>query len=608
MRVRWVLALVTVLLLSAPALPSSACVLPPGSQTDFEPQSMGSGSVFLNMTPLVQTLVEELFPYTATFKDRLYVTWQREDFNETVKYFDTVLSYDGTSWSDPLYISSPDMGRMIRSELNLNPRIGASEEALYVVWTSNEPNWTTGVDDDVVMRYTEDGTNWSKVIEVTGHYNLGLDKLARVVPFKGRTWFLWESNDLMDTDGRDMDIVMRSWDGNDFGQVIEVTPAGDSENDHHVDVATDSEHMYITWMKKNYTGGANVHDIWAAVFDGSSWVLPPTKISSDAVADNEHITVVAADGRGIFIWETYDTGKHSDLSAVVLRTWGPGEGLGRRAVVSSLTSNGKDSKPAGLWWDGSLYVTWVTTDQGITFGQDSDLVFRVGTWEDDGRFAFDDIVEVSDSTDDYADRFPSLVVYDDVVNVVWIVDTNYTHLFTPEELVNTSGIFRSPDVVIKSIVIPFEKQLSLTFDLGSGAPSTVKPTYAEITIKDLEGRTVEDLNVKLAYRPSKADLSKTRYMFLEDRGDGLYSTEELEFFRDGPHTVAVVVNDVEVGTFSIDIASPPASFLDRVPTTSLVFLMAAVVTGGAFYRSMGRDELVEELRPAPLGLGGGDAP
>ncbi|NIS14188.1 MAG: hypothetical protein GWN89_19355, partial [Thermoplasmata archaeon] len=86
-------------------------------------------------------------------------------------------------------------------------------------------------------------------------------------------WFLWETNDRMDSDGADMDIVMRPWDGSEFGQTIEVTPPGDSYNDHHVQVASDGDRMYMMWMKANYSSGmANVHDIWVRVFDGSSWV------------------------------------------------------------------------------------------------------------------------------------------------------------------------------------------------------------------------------------------------------------------------------------------------------------------------------------------------
>jgi hypothetical protein len=470
------------------------------------------------------------------------------------------------------------------------------------VWTSNEPNWTTGIDDDVVFRFTEDGKNWSEVIEITGHYNTGLDKLARVVDFKDRTWFLWETNDQVDSAGTDMDIVMRSWDGHDLGPVVELTPTDDTMNDHYVQVATDDENMYVTWMKTNFTSGFFVHDIWGRVFDGSEWVTPPMKLSSDAVEDNEHPIVVAGTDGAYFLWETYDTGKFADPTSVVLRRWNPEEGLSPRTIVSSLTSNGRDSKPAALWWNEALYVSWISSDQGITFGEDADLVYRRLTVREGGDMDLEDIVEVSESTDDFADRSPSLVAFDEMLFAVWAVDTNYTDVVPPDILETIGGIFRSPDVCIQALEVPFDKRLNLVYSLGTAIPTANKATTAEVVVEDIEGGPLEDSRVGLRYLRDGADASKSRLKLLNEDGDGVYSTQEMEFPKDGSYSVAIVVNDIDVGTFIVDVIAPPPSFLDRVPTTSLFFMAAGIATGGLLYRAMGRDEMVEELRPAPLDL------
>jgi hypothetical protein len=569
----------------------------------FEPQAVASGTVFTELTPLALTTVDELFPYSTVFDDKLYVVYQREDFCGTVKFFVVLTSFDADGWSDEQFLSSPDLTTPIRSELNLNPRIGASDEALFVTWTSNEPNWTSGPDDDVVFRFSRDGSTWSEVIEITSHYNTGLDKLPRVIHFKGRTLFLWETNDPIDSDGMDMDIVMRSWDGHELGQVIEVTPSGDATNDNNVQVATDGDLMYLTWMKKNYTAeGANVYDVWGRVFDGRDWVTPPFMLSTDAPVENEHPTVVAGDGDAFFLWQTHDTPRHSDQSAIVMRHWSPQEGLGLQEFVSSLTSNGEDSQPDGIWWNDRLYITWLTNDQGISFGEDADLVYRTGILGPDGRMDFEDILEISDSRDDYTDWFPTFVVYDDVVNMVWVVDTNYTDQFPPEVLEPLGGIIRSPDVVIKSIDIPFEKSLSLVYSLGTAVPTASKATSAQVVVKDLSDKPMEDLRVGLRYMRTRADPGTKMLRLLDEEGDGVYAIEDLEFARDGPYRVTIVIDDVEVSSFIVDVAAPPPSFIDRVPTTSIFFLMAGVVTGGLLYRAMGRDDLVEELRPAPLEL------
>ena len=588
-------------LVVASSTPTSACIAG-GEDKEFEAQAVSSGTAFPDLTLISATTVNELFPQTVAFRDQLFVVWQKENFTDSVKYFVTLRSFDGTSWTDPIYPSSPDMFDPIRSELNLNPRMGADDQALYLAWTSTEPNWTTGRDDDVVFRFTEDGQIWSEVIEISGHYNDGLDKLPMVQPMQGRTWFLWETNDRFDSDGADMDIVMRPWNGNELGQTIEVTPPGDTYNDHHVQVASDGDHMYIMWMKANYSSGlANVHDVWARVFDGSDWVTPPMKLNSDALADNEHPTVAAADGRAFFIWETEDTGKIGDPSSIVMREWKEGTGLGARMTVSSLTSNGKDSKPSGLWYHDRLFITWISHDQGKTFGDDADLVYRIAEEDRFGQLRFGDFVEVSKATDEYQDRFPNMVVYDDIVNVVWVVDSNYTHTIENMTLLQQlGGLFRSPDVCIQSIFIPFEKQLGLVYTLGTAFPTATKPTSAKVTVKDLRDEPLEDVDVVLRLEPKDGPLWRTTVKDLEDRGSGVYSLKELEFPKEGTYYVTILVEGVEAGAFTVDVVPPPPSFADRVPLTAIFFIAAGIVVGLVLFRMMGREELVDEIRPAPL--------
>ncbi len=603
MRVQWAIVALVMTTLVASAVPASACIAD-GPAQEFEAQAVSCGSAFPELALLSATTVEELFPQSITFKDQLYVVWQKENFTDTVKFFVTLRSFDGTKWSDPVYPSCPIINEPVRSELNLNPRLGADDKALYLAWTSTEPNWTTGADDDVVFRFTEDGETWSEVIEISGHYNDGLDKLPVVQPLKGRTWFLWETNDRLDSDGADMDIVMRPWNGNELGQTIEVTPPGDTYNDYHVQVDSDGERMYMIWQKANYSSGmANVNDIWGRVFDGTSWVTPPLKLSSDAVVGNEHPEVVAADGRAFFIWETKDTGKVSDESSIVMREWSPEGGLSGRMIVSSLTSNGKDSQPAATWYHDKLFVTWVSSDPGVTFGDDSDLVFRTAEEDRYGQMRFGDFEEISTSTDDYMDRFPSLVVYDDIVNVVWIVDSNYTEYLNATNktlLAQLGGVFRNPDVCIQSIFIPFEKQLGLVYTLGTAFPTATKPTSAKVTVTDLDSEPLDDLEVVLRVEPKGGPSWKRTLHTLESKGGGLYSIEELEFHKEGTYDVTILVQEVEAGAFSVDVVPPPPSFVGRVPLTAAFFIIAGAVMGVILFRMMGREELVDEVRPAPL--------
>ena len=208
---------------------------------------------------------------------------------------------------------------------------------------------------------------------------------------------------------------------------------------------------------------------------------------------------------------------------------------------------------------------------------------------------------MSKATDEYQDRFPNMVVYDDIVNVVWVVDSNYTHTIENMTLLQQlGGLFRSPDVCIQSIFIPFEKQLGLVYTLGTAFPTATKPTSAKVTVTDLRDEPLEDVDVVLRLEPKDGPLWRTKVKDLEDRGSGVYSLKELEFPKEGTYYVTILVEGVEAGAFTVDVVPPPPSFADRVPLTAIFFIAAGIVVGLVLFRMMGREELVDEIRPAPV--------
>jgi hypothetical protein len=272
--------------------------------------------------------------------------------------------------------------------------------------------------------------------------------------------------------------------------------------------------------------------------------------------------------------------------------------------VSSLTSNGKDTKPTGLWYHDRLFISWISMDQGVTFGDDADLVYRVAEEDRFGQLRFDDFIEVSGSTDDYGDRFPNLVVYDDIVNVVWVVDSNYTEelrKINATLLESIGGIFKSPDVCIQSIFIPFEKQLGLVYTLGMAFPLATRPTSAKVTVTDLRGKPLEEMDVSLRIEPKEGTHWRAQTIDLQGKGDGEYNNQDVTFPAVGTYDVIIMVEDVEAGAFTVDVVPPPPSYIDRVPLTAVFFIAAGIVVGLVLFRMMGRDELVDEIRPAPLG-------
>ena len=578
----------------------SACI-PGMPEQRFEPQAIGTGPAFVRLSQVTRSTIEEMFPQVAVFKDRLFVAWQLEDFNVSVKFFSAVSSFDGKAWSAPAYLSSPDITRMVRSQLNVNPRMAADDRGVYVVWGSNEPNWTDGPDDDIVFRHTEDGTNWSDVIEVTGPENTGLDKLPRVVPMGDKVWFLWETTDPHDSDGADMDIVMRSWDRTGFGPVIEATPKGDVWNDENMEATADGRYLYVTWTDRNQsTGDAKAYEVWGRVFDGEGWVTDPMKLTGGVLGYNANTGVAAADGRCHFIWETADTATRFDPSAIVIRPWDLSGGLGARQYVSSITGKGEDQQPYGSILRGSLYVVWVSTDDSIVVGGDPDLVYRVGTIDAQGVVRFGDFNEVSSPNDDYRDNHPLLVAYDDILYCVWTLDFNYTPFLSPKVLEPLGGYFRSSDVVIQAIDVPFEKSISIVYMLGTGSPVATLPTTAEVTVKGIDGYPARGLDVVLALRRAGANASGDELLTLRETDLGTYTSSHVVLSRPGEYTLRILVHEKVVGSFAVTATAPPPSFVSRVPWAAAAFVAAGIVVGLLLDRMMGRASPAGRQRLARL--------
>ena len=104
MRVQWAFVVLIVAFIAASATPVSACIAGAPDQ-EFEAQAVSCGTAFPDLALISATTVEEMFPQTTTFRDQIFVVWQKENFTDSVKYFVTLRSFDGTSWTEP---QSPD--------------------------------------------------------------------------------------------------------------------------------------------------------------------------------------------------------------------------------------------------------------------------------------------------------------------------------------------------------------------------------------------------------------------------------------------------------------------------------------------------------------------
>jgi len=300
---------------------------------------------------------------------------------------------------------------------DMMPNICAYRDGLWLVWQSTSEDVTSGTDQDIVVK-TFNGETWGDAEELSSSGNVGADTTPVSIVFNSNLYVAWATNDATDSTGSDWDIVIRHHDGTGWGSIMEITDLTDSGDDYHPQLCEYKGKLYVAWQTwdNNTSDGADA-DIVMKIFDGASW----TSVAKPMIGDegNDHTPRLQVFNELMYlVWSTNDKVGNGDDFDIISRSF-DGNQWNPAIELTSASDTGNDHLPYTAVIDGKLYAIWQTADDTISDGKDDDIVMR--NYDGD---VWSDILEITSSEilghkDSESDAFPLLTSYQDNIITLW---------------------------------------------------------------------------------------------------------------------------------------------------------------------------------------------
>lgn len=267
---------------------------------------------------------EDDSPDIIGYGGKVYVAWSAaqtdSSFAPSAIY---IRSWDGTRWEDASRLTPPGMRYM-----NDGPQLIVYLNGLFVFWRTTDPTLSDIYDtDDMDMVFrTFDGERWSGVAELTPPSDTEIDWSLNLIEFDGRLFAFWDQD--VDT-SRDftVDIFYRSFDGSRWSAPINIIPQPDRELDEiprsaiYRNPVTGRDELWVTWIR----GNPSLHDldIMARRYDGSSWGTVMELTDPAHHNDNQGQVVLEYDHRLYVAWITgTNTSEETNSTIAIYNTYG----------------------------------------------------------------------------------------------------------------------------------------------------------------------------------------------------------------------------------------------------------------------------------------------
>jgi hypothetical protein len=403
MRLRTVSSLLVVgLLMAAVPVALLAPVSGQGDEDGVDPFGPPEGPIPFPIWNLSSSDVNDRFPSVYADDDALRVLWEKEvhEINE-----DEVIhrEYDGTSWrpgEDWVSMVDPQVQQSGIHEQYSHDGVAVSYKGLvYLVFSTNDPDYGSGTDFDIALRTLDPSDReWGPIEEVTSPIDSGEDRDPLVTVFKDRLIIAWRTNDPITAPGIDDDIVLRTYDGAAFSDIVEVSAEGDGQMDTDIHMAVVGDSLALTWSWNNRTVRTDDFDVLYREWDGTSFTTPVLTVSVVPERVDRYPKVAEADGDPFVVWESRP---------------GPGS-IGSNTFVAARVRDSDDfstlinvtrpDKPDNRQPDvvsvkGKAYILWESHDDSLTHGSDSDIVMCTY----DGK-KLSDVLEISHPRDGNIDE------------------------------------------------------------------------------------------------------------------------------------------------------------------------------------------------------------
>jgi len=218
-------------------------------------------------------------------KNMLFVVWSTSDPEITTGNDEDIVAraLDGDSWGPTMEISAK--GDTYDDE---DPQLCIFNGKVYVVWAAHSPSnyWRS----DVYLS-SYDGKIWSEPLLLSPSSKMWANDYPIVVPYKNKIYVFWKTTDpsISPVAIGCMDIVYRVFDGTSWSATMRLNPNSNSPNAWSVQALIYDDKLYVIWDSSDpsLTGKTQEeYDIMVRSFDGNSW-SPIIDISASCIGYDE---------------------------------------------------------------------------------------------------------------------------------------------------------------------------------------------------------------------------------------------------------------------------------------------------------------------------------
>ncbi len=527
-------------------------VTPPlGSSADDGPEPADpfgppEGPIPFPIMNVSSSYEEDRFPTVYADEETLHVIWNK-GARDMFVYHVVQREFDGQEWQEGEdWVSvedTKDQDPVAHEHYSHEGTAIRFNDLIYFAFASDDPSYTNGTEHDIVLRtYDPDTGTWGPIIEVTPKDEYQ-DREPRLAVFQDRLVIAWRTNDPGKAEGTDEDLVMRTYDGAAFSDIVPISPDEDGYMDAKLDMVVAQGRLAMTWQYNNRTNGASDWDVLFREWNGTGWTSRPVAVSPDPsrVAKLPRMDTLA--GEPFIVWESRPAAGQVGAVGIRARVM-HGTQPGKMVEVTRSGSTSENVQPEVVTAGDNAYILWSSFDDSLTHGADSDIVMVEYDGEELG-----DLVEVSHPNDGpkVNEGFVVACVFQDNLYAVW-------RMIYPVDPSLPLAVPINEDIVMRRVtdfpvevevlldvnpVIDGEIPLQVTVSTFWGAP--VDPRDMGITLSVLRGNTVLPDEVELVHD-----------------GNGVLLGSFVPESK-GSYTFVVKMESREVASTSVNVLGPTTS-------------------------------------------------
>ncbi|MEM4730034.1 MAG: hypothetical protein QXH42_09805 [Thermoplasmata archaeon] len=331
-------------------------------------------------------ILEDDSPSIIEYGGRIYVAWSAAKsesvFSPSIVY---IRCWDGSGWRRAERLTPPELLYM-----NDWPQMAVYRDRLFVFWRTTDPRLASihDTDDMDIVYRVHDGSDWTGTFELTPGWSTEIDWSLNTVLYRDRLYVFWDM-DVDATSGFTVDIFYRFFDGFRWSDAYNIIPQPDRELDEipkscvYHNPATGMDELWVAWVR----GSPNLHDLDIMVrgYDGERWgpmieLTPPGEEK-----DNMGQELLEYDGRLYVVWVTgTNTSVETNETMNVYNTYGDviiraydGYGWSERMELTPGEENDNANSPTIAVFRDRLYVGWAYPYKAPPGGRESwDIIVR----------------------------------------------------------------------------------------------------------------------------------------------------------------------------------------------------------------------------------------